>query len=569
MNIFTYNTVYGETDMKDEPIKTASADALDIAVIDLAQAIPVARGEQFKIGMMMEELYTIENAAIGISDGKIVFVGSNRELLENCRLTRGTRIVNGTGRIALPGFVDPHTHLIFSGTREHELDLKLRGITYLEILGRGGGIQYTVRKTRESSLAELMFDGRKRLDRMLLHGTTTAEAKSGYGLDRDTELRSLLAIRGLDATHPIDLVPTFLGAHAVPPEFKGRTGEYIDHIIREVLPGVAERKLARYCDVFLEKGVFGVEDARRLLERAAELGLGLKLHVDEIENLGGADLACELGARSTEHLVRTTKAQMTELARKGICCIFLPGTPFSLMDDDYPRAREFIEAGCIVALATDLNPNCMTENLQNIISLACYKMGMTPAEAISAVTLNAAYGIGMSERIGSIEVGKKADVIILDIDDYRKLPYHFGVNHVEHVIKNGKIEVFEGRPTGAERYVYIYAFRGGRLMMVKSVSRGGWEIPGGRVQAGEDPSDAAVREFMEETGHGLRIISSVEADRGTVFFGKVGSRIADFRRDEIEAVDLVDSFPDDLNYPEIEYRAYLRTAPNEIKPDWA
>ncbi len=541
---------------------------LDIAIINLSQLVRVARGERFKTGKAMKELYVIENGGIGIRCGEIVFSGGSAELTELCDIGPGTRIIDGRGKIALPGFVDPHTHLIFSGTREHELDLKLKGRSYLEILESGGGILYTVGKTRGASLSTLVEEAGARLDRMLLHGTTTAEAKSGYGLDRDSELRSLTAIKELNAGHPVDLVATFLGAHAVPPEYRGRPGEYVDFIIESVLPAVAERGLAGYCDVFLERGVFGVDDSRRLLQEAREMGLGLKLHVDEIENLGGSLLACEMGARSAEHLVRTTEEQMGALAETGVVCIFLPGTPFSLMDDEYPRARKFLEAGCITALATDLNPNCMTENMGNVITLACYKMGMTPAEAISAATINAAHGIDRSDRIGSIEVGKQADVIILDIDDYRKLPYHFGVNHVEHVIKRGRMEVFEGRLLRRERFVYVYAFLDDRLMMVRNLGRGGWEIPGGRVEKGECPPDAAVREFREETGHALEIVSSVEAERGTVFFGRVGGKVGDFNRDEIGEIDMVEGLPRDLNYPDVEYIAYMRTAPEELRPSW-
>jgi len=338
--------------------------------------------------------------------------------------------------------------------------------------------------------------------------------------------------------------------------------------VEGVLPDVCREGLARYCDVFLEKGVFGVKESRRLLANAKEKGLDIKLHIDEIENLGGAGLAVELDATSVEHLVKTSDEEIEELGRTGICCIFLPGTPFSLMDDQYPRARAFMDSGCIVALATDLNPNCMTENMQNVITLACYKMGMTPAEAISASTINAAYGIRESERIGSLEVGKDADVVILDVDDYRKLPYHFGVNHVVHVIKGGSIEVFGGRLTGRERYVYIYAFLDEKLMMVRNRKRGGWEIPGGRLKRGETYEEGARREFLEETGHRLEIVSSMEAEEGMVFYGKVGGKVGGFDDREIAGIDFVDELPENLNFPEVEYRAYLMAAPEGLKPQW-
>ena len=541
---------------------------LDIAVINLSQIVPVAKGHRYKTGKEMDELFLIEDGAIGISGKKLTFIGKSESLMDNCTINTNTRIIDGREKIALPGFVDPHTHLIFSGTREHELELKLQGRTYLEILEGGGGILYTVGRTRAASFEELMEEAGSRLDRMILHGTTTVEAKSGYGLDRETELRSLRVIKELNERHPMDIIPTFLGAHAIPPEYKNNGSDYIDHLVDEVLPEVSREGLARYCDVFLEKGVFGVEESRKLLGSAKKNGLNLKLHIDEIENLGGAGLAVELEATSVEHLVKTNDDEIEKLGRTGICCIFLPGTPFSLMDDQYPRARDFINSKCIVALATDLNPNCMTENMQNVITLACYKMGMTPAEAISAATINAAYGIGEEHRIGSLEVGKDADVIVLDVDDFRKIPYHFGVNHVVHVIKGGSVEVFGGRLTGRERYVYVYAFLDEKLMMVRNRKRGGWEIPGGRLKRGETYDEGAEREFLEETGHRLEIVSSTAAEEGMVFFGRVGEKIDEFDSEEIAEIEFVDRLPRDLNFPEVEYLVYLRTAPEELRPRW-
>lgn len=541
---------------------------LDIAVINLSQIVPVAKGHRYKTGKEMDELFLIEDGAIGISGKKLTFIGKSESLMDNCTINTNTRIIDGREKIALPGFVDPHTHLIFSGTREHELELKLQGRTYLEILEGGGGILYTVGRTRAASFEELMEEAGSRLDRMILHGTTTVEAKSGYGLDRETELRSLRVIKELNERHPMDIIPTFLGAHAIPPEYKNNGSDYIDHLVDEVLPEVSREGLARYCDVFLEKGVFGVEESRKLLGSAKKNGLNLKLHIDEIENLGGAGLAMELGATSVEHLVQTNDDEIKELGRSGICCIFLPGTPFSLMDHQYPKARDFINSNCIVALATDLNPNCMTENMQNVITLACYKMAMTPAEAISAATINAAYGIGEEHRIGSLEVGKDADVIVLDVDDFRKIPYHFGVNHVVHVIKGGSVEVFGGRLTGRERYVYVYAFLDEKLMMVRNRKRGGWEIPGGRLKRGETYDGAARREFLEETGHGLEIVSSMEAEEGMVYYGKVGKKIGEFDSEEIVEFEFVDRLPRNLNFPEVEYRAYLMAAPERLRPQW-
>lgn len=551
-----------------EMSKGSSKVVLDVAVINLEQLICVARGQRFKVGNELDELYIIEKGALGVSGDRISYVGRSEDLLEKCGVTEATQVLDGSGKIALPGFVDPHTHLVFSGTREHELALKLRGKSYLEILKRGGGILHTVKRTRAASTEQLVDEAEARSDRMLLYGTTTAEAKSGYGLDGDNEIKSLEAIAELNSRHPVDLVPTFLGAHAVPPEFEGDPGGYVEHLVSSVLPAVKERGLAEYCDVFLEKGVFGVDDSRKLLTRAKELGFGLKLHIDEIENLGGAALACELDARSVEHLVKTSDAEIRKLAEKGIVCIFLPGTPFSLMEGEYPRAKQFIQSGCVVSLATDLNPNCMCESMQNSIALACYNMGMTPAQVISASTINAAYGINRENEVGSLEVGKKADVTILDIDDLRKLPYHFGVNHVVHVIKNGNIEVLGGALLRKRRAVFVYAFKDDKLMMVRNIKRGGWEIPGGGVRAGETLEAAARREFLEETGQNLMIVSRQEVDNGTVFFGRVGERVGEFDNKEISEIKLTKGLLAPLNYSRTEYRVYLKKAPGEIRPSW-
>ncbi len=536
-------------------------EALDIAIINLCQVVCVGKDQPFKKGPDLHNLNLIETGDIGIKNGRIVFVGKG--LPEKGRIDDTTRIIDGRGCIALPGFVDPHTHLIFSGTREHELEMKLLGHSYMEILKAGGGILYTVKRTRNASLDDLMDEASQRLDRMLLHGTTTAEAKSGYGLDTETELRSLKVISLLNSSHPVDLIPTFLGAHALPPEYNSHE-DYVDHVITDMLPRIVREGLAHYCDVFLEKGVFEVNESRRLLSAARDLGLLLKLHVDEIENLGGTDLACELGAVSAEHLVKTTSRQIRELAENRIACIFLPGTPFSLMDGHYPAAKEFIDEGCIVSLATDLNPNCMCVNIQFILSLAVYNMGMTPAQVISASTLNAAFSIGKQDEIGSIEVGKRADISVLDLDDYRKLPYQFGVNHIRHVIKNGNIEVFNGKLVNRERSVYIYAFKDDCLLLVKSRKRKGWEVPGGKMKPGESIEETALREFMEETGHDLQIVKTA----GKVVYGRVGKMKGDFDKEEIEKIGLFHKLPDALNFPKSEFIAFIKASPKDITPDW-
>jgi imidazolonepropionase len=399
-------------------------------------------------GEAMNELGLIEDGAVAVSRGLITLVGTTEEMLAQ---TEAEEMIDASNRVVMPGFVDPHTHLVFAGSREDEFESRLRGATYMEIMAAGGGIMSTVRATRAAALPQLIAQSRRRLDRMLAHGTTTAEAKSGYGLNVDDELKMLEAIRQLDATHPIDLVPTFLGAHAVPVEFKGRADEYVEVVINEMLP-LAERELREdtsgasapsvpfFCDVFCEEGVFSVNHSRRVLERARELGFGLKVHADEFKPLGGTRLAVELGAVSADHLVCTPIDEIEALAGSDTIGVSLPGTPFGLGHHEYTPARQIIEAGGALALATDLNPGtCYCESMQFIIALACRYMRLTPAEAIAAATLNAAHALCLGDRVGSLETGKKADILVLDIPNYRHLGYHFGVNLVERVIKGGQV----------------------------------------------------------------------------------------------------------------------------------
>jgi len=402
-----------------------------------ASQLVTLSGENFapRTGEEMRELGIVENGSVWINHGQITAVGAADRAGHEAET-----VIDCTGKTVMPGFVDPHTHVVFAGSREAELGMKLRGMSYMEILKSGGGILSTVKATRAAREGELMAQTKARLDTMLAHGTTTAEAKSGYGLEKETELKMLEAIKELDSNHPIDLVPTFLGAHAVPKDYAGRSDKFIQELIG-MLPEVREKKLAEFCDVFCEDGAFTLAESRQLLEAAKEHGFGLKIHADEIENLGGSSLAAELGAVSAEHLVLTTEDDMKAMAGAGVMGILLPGTPYSLMHTKYANARTMIDFGVPVALATDLNPNCWTESMQFIISLACYKMGMTPEEAIVASTINAAFSIGRQDRVGSIEVGKQADIIILDVPNYMHIPYHFGVNHVEKVIKKGKVVV--------------------------------------------------------------------------------------------------------------------------------
>jgi len=376
----------------------------------------------------MKELGCIKNGSIAIRDGLIVDVGRNlRYKAEN--------VIDASGKLVMPGFVDPHTHVVFAGSREFELDLKLEGMSYLEILQRGGGIFYTVDKTRKASPAHLLLQSKKRLDMMLRHGTTSCEAKTGYGLDVINEMKLLKVQQKLAETHPMDLVSTFLGAHAIPKQMKAN--EYVRMILEEMLPKT--KGLARFCDVFCEKGVFTVPQTRKILQEAKQYGLVPKIHADEIVDTGGALLAAEVGAISADHLLRSSEAGLRAMAQKHIVGVLLPGTPFCLMMERSAPARKIIDYGVPVALATDLNPNCWTENMQMIIQLSCLKMQMTPAEAITAATFNAACAIGIQHNVGSLETGKQADVLILDCPNHQFLPYHFGVNLVETVIKKGHV----------------------------------------------------------------------------------------------------------------------------------
>ncbi len=375
------------------------------------------------------DLAIIEDGAVLIEGSKIVEIGTTRDLKNSAEDE-----IDASGKIVLPGFVDPHTHLIFSGTRENELYLKLKGRTYLEILKMGGGILRTVRATRSASIQDLIRETTRRLDYMLINGTTTAEAKSGYGLDYENELKILHVINGI--SHPIEVVPTFLGAHAVPPEFKD-SGEYIEFLVEEVIPKISG--LAEFIDIFCEKGVFSADESRYYLESGKKHGLIPKIHADEICDIGCTRVGVEVGAISVDHLVKTGDESLDALEGSGTIAVFLPATPYMLLSREYARAREFIRRGIPVALATDLNPNAYTESMQMVISLAITQMRMLPEEAIAASTINAAAAIGRSDVIGSIEKGKQADIIIMDAENYQQIGYHFGVNLVDTVIKKGRI----------------------------------------------------------------------------------------------------------------------------------
>jgi imidazolonepropionase len=420
-------------------------DSPDIILKNIKQLITMAPEgidkSRPRCGQDMRELGIVEDGAIAVNNGRIISIGTTKKVLNEVDISNNTKVLDVSFGIVIPGFVDPHTHLIFSGTRETELTMKLEGKTYMEILQSGGGILKTVRATRNASVDDLVSEAKRRLDIMLEHGTTTVEAKSGYGLKLDSEINSLIAIKHLNEIHPVDLVPTFLGAHAIPPEFSDRPDDYIDLVISEMLPEVVNQKLAEFCDIFCEKGVFNIEQSKRLLSSAERLGLKLKLHVDEFVPLGGAELAAELNACSADHLAMSTDKGLNALAEAGVIGVLLPGTPFAIMENHYPDARKMIELKVPLALATDLNPNCLTESMQFIISLACYNMKMLPAEAITAATINAAFAVNRQDEVGSLEPSKKGDLTIFNVPNYHHIPYHFGINHVNTVLKNGEIVI--------------------------------------------------------------------------------------------------------------------------------
>lgn len=396
-------------------------------------------GSTARKGKEMGEILHIEKAAIVIEDGVIRWVGPDSEMPKQDDSADEEIYMDAIGRAVIPGFVDSHTHLIFGGYRPDEFGWRLKGDTYMSIMERGGGIQSTVNATRDASEEELREKAEWFLEEMSQMGVTTVEAKSGYGLDTETELRMLRVIDALakDPERKVDVVSTFLGAHAVPKEYKGRTAEYVDLMISDMLPKAKD--LAEFCDIFTEKNVFEIEDSRRYLQAAKDMGYKLKLHADEIVQLGGAELAAEMGAVSADHLLHVSDEGIRRMAGTGTVATLLPLTAFALKEP-YAPARKFIDAGCAVALATDLNPgSCFSGSIPLTIALACIYMGMSVEETLTALTLNGAAALDRADAIGSIEPGKRADMLILHFDTLSCLPYYVGMNTVDAVIKGGEL----------------------------------------------------------------------------------------------------------------------------------
>jgi imidazolonepropionase len=395
-------------------------------------------------GTDMFHLQIIPDGAVLVKDGLIKEVGSTGELL---KAYPDEEKLDATGKAVIPGLVDPHTHLVWAGDRAAEFEMRLQGKPYMEIMAAGGGIASTVRATRQAGVDELVRQALPRARSMFAHGTTTAEAKSGYGLELGSEIDQLQAILQLDAMGPLDLVPTFLGAHAVAPEYSADPDRYTSLVCEDMLPALKEwwkahvtKRPLPYVDAFCEVGAFSLQQTRRILVKAKSLGFPLKIHVDEFEALGGTRLAVELGAASADHLVKTTDAELHLLVKSNTVAVSLPCTPFGLADPQYTQARTIMDNGGVLALASDLNPGtAWCGNMQFVMALACRYLRLTPAEALTAATINAAAAINREDKIGSIEPGKQADLLILNVDDYRHLMYRFGTNLVETVIKAGRV----------------------------------------------------------------------------------------------------------------------------------
>lgn len=411
----------------------------DLILKNIGKLVTMQGSSSFRVKEEMNKINIIENAYIAVKNGKILAIGVGDEFGNLCG--EDTKIHDAEGLLVTPGLIDSHTHLIHGGSRENEFSMKLNGVPYIEILNNGGGILSTVKATKEASEEALYKKAKKSLDRMLEFGVTTVEEKSGYGLELNTEIKQLEVARALDKNHPVDLVHTFLGAHAVPEEYKENHKAYIDILVDVMMPKIKDMGLAEFCDVFCEEGVFTIEESEYILQKAKEMGYKLKIHADEIESLGGAELAAKLGCVSADHLMAASDEGIKMMAENNVVANILPATSFNL-NKNYADCRKMIDMGAIVSLSSDYNPgSCPSENLQLVMQLGCLHLKMTPNEVLTAVTINAAYAIDRADKIGSIEVGKNADFVVFDARNVEYLMYHFGINHTKKVYKNGNLVV--------------------------------------------------------------------------------------------------------------------------------
>ena len=412
---------------------------VDLILKNIGKLVTMQGSSSFRVKEEMNKINIIENAYIAVKNRKILAIGVGDEFGNLCG--EDTKIHDAEGLLVTPGLIDSHTHLIHGGSRENEFSMKLNGVPYIEILNNGGGILSTVKATKDASEEALYKKAKKSLDRMLEFGVTTVEEKSGYGLELNTEIKQLEVARALDKNHPVDLVHTFLGAHAVPEEYKENHKAYIDILVDVMMPKIKDMGLAEFCDVFCEEGVFTIEESEYILQKAKEMGYKLKIHADEIESLGGAELAAKLGCVSADHLMAASDEGIKMMAENNVVANILPATSFNL-NKNYADCRKMIDMGAIVSLSSDYNPgSCPSENLQLVMQLGCLHLKMTPNEVLTAVTINAAYAIDRADKIGSIEVGKNADFVVFDARNVEYLMYHFGINHTKKVYKNGNLVV--------------------------------------------------------------------------------------------------------------------------------
>ena len=412
-------------------------------IIKNIDCLVTCRGGSAKTGKGLMDAGIINQGFVVINNEFIEAIGQGEDYKKY--LDNDSIVIDGEGKTVTPGLIDSHTHVVYSGSREFELPLKLSKVGYIDILKAGGGILSSVRDTRAASLDKLTKETKKRMDLMLLHGTTTIESKSGYGLNLEDEMKMLQVNKELNSGHPVDIVSTYLGAHAVPEEYKENREAYIKMMIDEIIPRVKKENLAEFVDCFCEEGVFTIEESRRILQSAKEIGFKVKIHADEVVSTGGAELAGELKAFSAEHLVAASEKGMRAMAENNVIAVLLPTTSFYLMLEKFANARRMVELGVPIALATDCNPGTSpTESLQIVMTYACFGLKLLPEEIINAVTINAACAIGRQKEIGSIEVNKKADITIFNAKNLNYLIYHFGVNAVDVVIKNGNIVVKGG-----------------------------------------------------------------------------------------------------------------------------
>ena len=410
----------------------------NLAVVNCSQLLTLAGAKRPRTGGDLRQLAIIDDGAMLVRGERIEIVGRRREL--ETLITSDYEVIDAGRRVVMPGFVDAHTHPVFAGIRANEFEQRAAGDTYREIAARGGGIRATVRATRNASLKDLVEAGKRYAEWFLRGGTTTVEAKSGYGLTVEDELKLLRAIKQLNDQTSLNYVPTFLGAHDIPSEYRNRRQTYVNLVVNEMLPRVAEEKLAEYCDVFCEEDVFSTDESWQILSAARCHGLGLRVHADQLSLSGGARLAAELNAATADHLEHADATGISALKAASVQPVLLPGSVYALGSNHYPAAREMIDAGLALVLATDFNPGSSpTPSMPMILSLASTQMKMTPAEAITAATINAAYSLGRGDEIGSLEKGKRADFVIHDASDYRELAYFFGIEHARHVYSSGKL----------------------------------------------------------------------------------------------------------------------------------